>query len=190
MTIEIRDPNLLAHSSLRALPERLLRPKELATLVSALGTDPHRWQSHIRYDPAERWHARVYWSPTVEVYLLSWDIGQDTRVHDHGGSSGAFYVAGGTLTEQYGHLGVVSLDERTHSVGAAARFGPDYVHNLQNEGPAQAVSVHAYSPPLSIMRFYAASPRSGAYVPSYQLPCNGPEPDDTAPPIAIGATPG
>ena len=187
MTVEIRDREILAHPSLDRLPERLLRPKELASVVTALGADAHLWRDYVRHDPDDRWHARIYWSPTVEVYLLSWDLDQDTRVHDHGGSAGAFYVAQGTLTEQYGHLGGSSLAERTHATGTVAPFSADYLHNLGNTGPALATSVHAYSPPLSVMRFYEPSDRSGAYIPTYQLPCDGPEPDDSAVPVTVSA---
>jgi Cysteine dioxygenase type I len=31
------------------------------------------------------------------VWLICWDIGQDTLLHDHGGSVGAFAVARGSL---------------------------------------------------------------------------------------------
>ena len=40
-------------------------------------------------------------SNACDVWLLAWERGQDTDWHDHGGSSGSFAVAEGSLVEQY-----------------------------------------------------------------------------------------
>lgn len=184
---EIRDPHIQGHPSIRRLPDRLLRPIELGRLVSSVGADAHLWRRHVRHDPGERWHARLHWSPTVEVYLLGWEIGQDTRLHDHGGSRGAFFVADGELSEQYARVGSGTLHERRHPVQTVTPFSADYLHNLGNAGPRLATSVHAYSPPLSVMRFYERSRRSGSFIPAYQLPVDGPEPDPSAAPVPVGS---
>ena len=53
-----------------------------------------------------------------------------------------------------------SLDEHdltgTHrlSAGQVRGFGPKYVHDVRNSTQAPAVSVHVYSPPLSVMNRY------------------------------------
>jgi hypothetical protein len=31
-------------------------------------------------------------------------------------------------------------------------FGPDYIHDVRNDSAQPAVSIHAYSPPLTTMR--------------------------------------
>ena len=41
--------------------------------------------------------------------------------------------------------------------GSVRSFGPRYVHDVGNESAAPAVSVHAYSPPLTTMDRFAVS---------------------------------
>ncbi len=54
---------------------------------------------YVDYDENERWHQRLYRDQRVDVWLISWLPTQGTQLHDHGGSSGAFTVLTGTLTE-------------------------------------------------------------------------------------------
>lgn len=106
----------------------------------------------IDFDPTERWHQRIYRDARVDVWLISWLPSQGTQLHDHGGSSGAFTVLSGTLTEA-----VVSCDgvrEHPRPAGANVAFGARYVHDVRNLGHQPAVSVHAYSAPLNSMTFY------------------------------------
>jgi len=128
---------------------------ELLMVVSRIAADPSLWRPVVRHDPERRWYRRLYTSPTVDVWLLGWACGQDTRMHDHGGSSGAFYVVEGTLDEEYGYVeSWTCVQRRSHAAGRMRSFGPGYVHNLGNDGTGPASSIHAYSPPLSTMTYY------------------------------------
>ncbi len=49
---------------------------------------------------------------------------------------------------------------RTVPAGGVRSFGPRYVHDVSNVSGEPAVSVHAYSPPLTVMRRYHLT-RSG-----------------------------
>jgi hypothetical protein len=40
------------------------------------------------------------------------------------------------------------------SAGGVRSFGPEYIHDVRNTSQAVAVSVHAYSPPLTEMTRY------------------------------------
>ncbi len=172
------------HAMLRALPSRNLRARDTANLVGELAADPTFWREQVRHHPTERWHTRLHWSPFVEVYLLGWTAEQDTRMHDHGGSVGAFAVADGELFEERSRAGAVTTDRRRHRAGDVVAFDARHVHNLGNLGPAVATSIHAYSPPLPFMRFYEPDAR-GRWQPSYRLAVDGPEPDDTSRPVRL-----
>jgi mannose-6-phosphate isomerase-like protein (cupin superfamily) len=113
---------------------------------------------YVRFDPDERWHQRVYRDPRIDIWLISWLPTQGTELHDHGGSSGAFVVVQGALTEVRAMSG--ALDTRTTIVtpGKSVAISPTTVHDVYNAGPAAAVSLHAYSPPLASMSFYAQHP--------------------------------
>ncbi|HEY3734587.1 MAG TPA: hypothetical protein VGL63_11790 [Streptosporangiaceae bacterium] len=54
------------------------------------GAQPGSWRGLVRYDPARRWYHRLEITNEYEVWLLSWQPGQGTGFHDHGGSAGAF----------------------------------------------------------------------------------------------------
>jgi hypothetical protein len=111
----------------------------------------------VAYTAGERWHRRIHCDGQVDVWLISWLPSQATELHDHGGSSGAFTVASAALTELVparqatgGHV----LCALPLVSGSTVTFGSDHVHDVVNRGTEAAVSVHAYSPPLSRMRFY------------------------------------
>ncbi|HEX2903794.1 MAG TPA: cysteine dioxygenase family protein [Jatrophihabitans sp.] len=109
---------------------------------------------YVRYDAEQRWHQRLYRDRRVDVWLISWLPAQGTQLHDHGGSSGAFTVLDGALTEAVYRPGSRDLVEVARPAGDSVGFGAHYVHDVRNLSERPAVSVHAYSAPLTSMNFY------------------------------------
>jgi predicted metal-dependent enzyme (double-stranded beta helix superfamily) len=71
-------------------------------------------------------------------------------------------VAAGSLTEttlRATASGVALISTRHVEAGGHRRFGPGYVHDLSNDGEAEAVSVHVYGPRLTTMSYYRLDPR-------------------------------
>lgn len=134
-------------------PRTRLNPLELIDLsrfyAHEVAAGQYPW---VDFDPGERWHQRVYRDPRVDVWLISWLPEQGTQLHDHGGSSGAFTVLTGMLTEAV--FATAGLRELTRRVGESVGFGPRYVHDVRNLADVPAVSVHAYSAPLASMTYY------------------------------------
>jgi rhodanese-related sulfurtransferase/quercetin dioxygenase-like cupin family protein len=124
-------------------------PGELADIVELFASRPDEWMGRVRLRADRRWYERLYLGPTHDVWVISWLPGQYTGFHDHGASSGAFVVASGLLEEQ-------RPGERAHVVhaGRSRAFGPDYTHDVRNVSLAPAISIHAYSPPLTEMNEY------------------------------------
>ncbi|MFK3985186.1 cysteine dioxygenase [Micromonospora sp. NPDC050397] len=125
---------------------------DLLTIARRHATDPASWPVPVRFDPVQRWYARIARDDEHEVWLLTWLPGQTTDLHDHGGSSGAFVVASGGLTEEI----VVGGGLRPHVLraGSGRQFGPRHVHRVSNTGDVPAVSVHVYLPALLRMTRY------------------------------------
>jgi rhodanese-related sulfurtransferase len=123
-------------------------PKELADIVSRFALSDG-WMDRVRLRAEGRWYERVYHGPDHDIWVISWLSGQSTGFHDHGASSGAFVVATGILEEHH-------PDERTRVIppGKPRAFGPDYTHDVRNLSLAPAISIHAYSPPLTEMNEY------------------------------------
>jgi len=107
----------------------------------------------IEFDPATRWHQRIFRDRRVDVWLISWLPSQGTQLHDHGGSAGAFAVVSGELNEAV-YTGSGELRERVHHAGMGVGFGARHVHDVRNTASRPAVSVHAYSRPLASMTFW------------------------------------
>jgi predicted metal-dependent enzyme (double-stranded beta helix superfamily) len=129
-------------------------PLELGQLVGSIAERPERWRDIVRFDAGERWYHRLELTDDLEVWLLSWFPGQGTGFHDHGEAVGAFTVAQGELTERLVPARQARARSRVYRTGEARPFGFSHIHDVVNLSSAPAVSVHAYSPPLTAMRRY------------------------------------
>ncbi|MFD5426442.1 cysteine dioxygenase [Streptomyces sp. NPDC127084] len=123
-------------------------------------------------DPQGRTWVRLDGPGGSEAWLIGWPPGSGTGWHDHDESVGAFATAAGELTE---HALAVRLPasgwrtlelaeglDRTRRLvpGRGRSFGRHHVHEVLNTSKvAHAVSVHAYYPPLPLLRRFS---RSGA----------------------------
>jgi hypothetical protein len=135
-----------------------MTPGELANLVrfyaDEVASGQYPW---VQFDADERWHQRLYRDRRVDVWLISWLPEQGTRLHDHGGSAGAFAVLTGALTESVpsGYQDArMRVRDTERPAGSCVRFGRHYIHDVRNLAQRPAVSVHAYSPPLTSMTYY------------------------------------
>lgn len=134
------------------LAPRALRTEELAALVERFAEDVRAGCYPVTADASRRWHVRIHQNEDVDVWLISWTHSQRTELHDHGDSCGVFTVVEGALREAV--WDGETLRERSVDSGETVRFGSAYVHDVYNEANDVAVSVHAYSPPLSKMSYY------------------------------------
>lgn len=143
-----------------------------AALAAALAAASSSWLHLVRYEAPTRWthllpadDAAAVLDPSLhgelggaQVWLLSWLPDQGTPLHDHGSSAGAFAVVRGSLTEQVvaaGRDGVPAHVTSAELTGGRLRhFGAHYVHQVTNPGTEPAVSVHVYTPGLTVMNTY------------------------------------
>lgn len=127
---------------------------ELADLCRSYADEVRAGCYEVHADPADRWHVRIHADERVDVWLISWTATQGTELHDHGDSAGAFTVVEGSLTESVWTGGDGRLVDAERGEGDTVMFGTRYVHDVRNTSAPTAVSVHAYSPPLTRMGFY------------------------------------
>jgi rhodanese-related sulfurtransferase len=123
-------------------------PEELANIVSQFASSDG-WLDRVRLRSEHRWYERLYHGPDYDIWAISWMPRQSTGFHDHGGSAGAFIVATGILEEHRPGDQALVIPP-----GDPRSFGPEYAHDVRNASLAPAVSIHAYSPPLSEMNEY------------------------------------
>jgi predicted metal-dependent enzyme (double-stranded beta helix superfamily) len=136
--------------------DRTLEPHELLALVEHVATRRELWSEHIDPHAGERTYAALHRDATVDVWAIFWLPENDTGWHDHDTSGGAVRVVEGALEE---HALLVGAPERRtlHRAGASFAFAPSHIHRLTC-AVAQAVSIHAYSPPLWRLGQYTVGP--------------------------------
>jgi len=103
-----------------------------------------------------RWFTPLHSDDELDVWLISWVPGYATELHDHCGSLGALTVLSGALDEFCWNG--EGLRRRRLEMGGRAAFRLGWVHDVtfadgKHTHPS-ALSVHAYSPPLTAMSYY------------------------------------
>jgi Cysteine dioxygenase type I len=138
-------------------------PGQLGRLVRRVA-DAGEWPGLVQFAAGRRWYGRLELTESYEIWLLAWLPGQHTGFHDHGDAGGAFAVARGELRETLARPGGRHTRGRIAGQGSVTTFGPRHLHDVGNDSGAPAVSVHAYSPPLTAMRRYEMAPSGLALV--------------------------
>jgi cysteine dioxygenase type I len=100
-----------------------------------------------------RAYALLHADERMELWLLSWLPLHSTGFHDHGESNVGFCVAQGTLVEQRLRF-AKAPHAATLEPGASRAAGADYIHCLEWKAGAPALSVHVYSPALTVVGQY------------------------------------
>jgi quercetin dioxygenase-like cupin family protein len=127
---------------------------DLTSLVLSYARDPSRWLPRLQLPETDRWWTRLRTSADVDVWLLSWLPGHATELHDHGSSAAAFTVVRGQLEE----VRLTPTQQPfivAREPGTTTWVAPGVVHDVRAVGHQPAVSIHAYSPPLTKMTYYA-----------------------------------
>lgn len=132
-----------------------LSTDQLATLVRDIAAEPASWQAQLRFGADERWWTRLRGDETVDVWLLTWVHDTATDLHDHGDSAGAFTVVAGDLEEVRPVAETAQLATTRLRAGDVREIVRGDVHDVRSPSLLPAISIHAYSPPLREMTFYA-----------------------------------
>ena len=134
--------------------DQALNLADLACIVRETAAAADDWLEIVRFTSGSRWFRRLTLAEEYEIWLLTWLPGQRTGFHDHGRARGAFTVARGELHETLGAPGSTQLRRRIAGQGSVTSFGGHHLHDVSCNSAEPAISVHAYSPPLSAMRRY------------------------------------
>jgi mannose-6-phosphate isomerase-like protein (cupin superfamily) len=128
--------------------------RELACVVGQWKDDGQKWRPLLRCLDGERWSGLLHVEESFDVWLLTWPVQTGTQLHDHGQSAGAFEVVAGELEEVYLRR---RLRRRQLREGTRIAFPAGAIHDVRNAGRGKAghaISLHAYSPPLTAMTYY------------------------------------
>jgi quercetin dioxygenase-like cupin family protein len=130
-----------------------LTPAELEDFVADLAATPDRWRHLVHHTNDVRVYEQIVDDADVNAWVICWSEDQDTGYHDHDESSAAIAVISGQVREDRLRLGG---EARSRVLGPGSVFTVPAVaiHRVLHAGDGPAVTIHAYSPPLT---------RSGAY---------------------------
>ncbi len=137
-----------------------LGPEQLERFAAALAADPARWRHLIRHERDTRVYEQIFSDERVNAWLICWSDNQDTGFHDHDESAGGIAVIAGRVREERLVMGSPPL-VRKLSAGACFNVPASAIHRVLHAGTEPAVTIHAYSPPLTRMGAYRVGPDGG-----------------------------
>jgi predicted metal-dependent enzyme (double-stranded beta helix superfamily) len=142
----------------------------LTALTRRVAAEVRAGEHDVPIDPCRRWYRLLTSDDAADVWLIGWATGQSTELHDHGGSLGALTVVSGVLAERRWAPHRGGIVDRPLRAGRSQGFRLGHVHDVVNRSSMPAVSVHAYSPPLTVMSYYEVDPLSAVLRRSRTIP--------------------
>jgi len=141
-----------------SVPTGRLSEAQLDELTVRVAARPDLWADLVVDDAEERWWLVLNCSANYEIRVITWERDQSTDWHDHGGSSGAFALVSGVLREGRRDADAVHVEWRRIEPGDHHGFDASFIHDVVHEEGSPAVSIHAYSPPLTVLTYYDSTP--------------------------------
>jgi predicted metal-dependent enzyme (double-stranded beta helix superfamily) len=137
-----------------------LTEEHLLGVATQIATRPALWLQYVQHDPTQRTYKQLLRDDHLDVWLLCWSHDHDTGFHDHDLSAGAVAVVAGSVREERLVLGrpVDAPMSRVADAGSSFTFGASDIHRVLHAGIQPAVTIHAYSPPLTRMGSYTIEP--------------------------------
>ncbi len=138
-------------------PGAFLDPEQLERFAAALAADPARWRHLVRHRQDARVYEQIVSDERVNAWLICWSDGHDTGFHDHDDSAGGIAVVAGRVREERLAVGSPTVT-RELSAGECFNVPATAIHRVLNGGAQPAITIHAYSPPLTRMGAYRIGP--------------------------------
>ena len=130
---------------------------ELERYVANLAAAPELWQHLVRHSGERRVYEQIVDEEHVNAWVICWSEDQDTGFHDHDDSAAAILVLAGHVSEERLRLGAAP-DARVGGPGTTLFVPPTAIHRVLHAGEGPAVTIHAYSPPLTRTGSYRTAP--------------------------------
>lgn len=134
-----------------------LSVKQLERFAAVLAADQARWRHLIRHERDTRVYEQIFSDERVNAWLICWSDGHDTGFHDHDESAGGIAVISGCVRDERLAIGSGPA-VREVSAGECFNVSATAIHRVLHGGTEPAITIHAYSPPLSRMGSYRVGP--------------------------------
>jgi quercetin dioxygenase-like cupin family protein len=134
-----------------------LSKAELERFAEDLAARPDLWRHAITHGSNERAYEQIWDAGNVNAWVICWNPGSDTGFHDHDDSAAAILVTEGCIREERLRLGADPAS-RVLGPGRASFVPATAIHRVRHTGTDTAVTIHAYSPPLTRTGSYVVAP--------------------------------
>lgn len=132
-----------------------LSPDELRKTAEWLGRKP--WHDLCLDVGSRPSYQELYDGERLSTWLIHWGEEADTGFHDHDMSRAAVHVIRGRVREE--RLCLDGPPEvREYGPGETFTIESSEIHRVLHVGDGPALTVHAYSPPLTRMGSYLVEP--------------------------------
>jgi len=134
--------------------ETKLKNTTLFNLFGSINYKGDDWKNHINFSDFNYQRKLVHQGEQVEILILSWKKGQKTKIHDHSENGCVLSVLQGKLKEQrYCNETLNTMHKTEVSIGNYNYIDNSrYYHDI--EALEDSVSLHIYSPPKHIVKFF------------------------------------
>jgi mannose-6-phosphate isomerase-like protein (cupin superfamily) len=134
-------------------PRRVLDPAALERFAASLARSA-MGRCDLRDVPGSARSYELIWADAhVNAWIIRWSDDADTGFHDHDGSSAGIVVLEGAVVEERLALDGPPITRRFRA-GESFHMPASAIHRIRHGGGAPAVTVHAYSPPLTVQGVY------------------------------------
>ena len=134
-----------------------LTAEQLEDFVQTLARTPELWERHVRHIEDVRVYAQIWDDDDVNAWVICWSEDQDTGFHDHDASAAGIVVIDGQVRDERLRLGS-EPSSRVVGPGEVISMPPEAIHRVLHHGDGPAVTIHAYSPPLTRTGAYRITP--------------------------------
>lgn len=116
------------------------------------------WKQYTKKPNTKYVRKLAYRDSTIDIYVITWNNLQESRVHDHPEEGCLMKVLQGSLEEDIYEIrhGRAHYTE-THEIEnghVGYQIGSFGLHNIKNPHNFNTVSIHIYSPPCYCPRYY------------------------------------
>ena len=134
-----------------------LSEAELRDFVLGLARTPELWRDRVRHQADVRVYEQIWDDDDVNAWVICWSEDQDTGFHDHDASAAGVAVITGEVRDERLRLGA-EPSAHVHEAGEVFSMPPVAIHRVLHHGHSPAVTIHAYSPPLTRTGAYRVGP--------------------------------
>lgn len=113
------------------------------------------WKKHMVINPCHYFRKKIFENNNYEVYIITWDIGQTAKIHDHAENGCFLKILQGELTEIIYNKEITNKTISKLNEGDVSFMSNNIgYHSILNTGQIPAVSIHIYSPPNHRIKYY------------------------------------